>query len=44
MLTDKAMIIIRRIHEAKWVGDEVIDVDGSNLWSKYQRMSEMGSV
>ena len=35
VLTDEAMIMIRRICEAKQAGDKVIDVDGSYLWRQY---------
>ena len=34
------MVLICRIREAKLSGDKVVDVDGSYLWRKYQRVSE----
>ena len=36
------MVMVCMIHEAKQSGDEVVDVDGSYLWRKYQRVSESG--
>ena len=40
--SEEAMAMVCRIREAKQSGDRVIDVDGSYLWRKYQRMSESG--
>ena len=34
--------MIRRIREAKPAGDKVVDVDGSYLWRKHQRLIESG--
>ena len=36
------MVMVCRIREAKQSGDKVVDVDGSYLWRKYQRVSENG--
>ena len=37
------MVLICRIREARLSGDKVVDVDGSYLWRKYQRVSESGA-
>ena len=36
------MVMVCRIREAKQSGDKVVDVDGSYLWRKYQRVSKSG--
>ena len=42
IISDKAIVMICRIHEAKQTGDRVTDVDVLYLWRKYQRMSKSG--